>query len=550
MREGATPPGADYDEYNWMPYKDRWNKVTAPIYTRTILSNEICIDPDVDDWNILRDEMQKLREYCINRDIPMQFAYSGGDGIHGHLFLNAFELFADDIKRSEKYDVDIPKIVRDVIVNRLMKDAGASKARMKLDSGKITFNKSSKGSMIREFGTTRPDGGIKTLLLTIPSSKQEARRLPVLFPVSISKWNVPESYVEEINLVLADAIEKAENGKCYNLQDIDLRGNEIEAFPCIKKLLKNGAESRYYGAVSITLLCRRCGIPWTKNEEFIKKFFSKCVISNEEVALRLNNVQMLHDEYHFSCRKIKEHFGIDICSFEKCILCKKIDKIEEKEAERKQAEQSPDLSILNAANQRLNDGTALDFLIENYQRLHVGDIITGKTIFAAIGAQSCINTSGIQPKLSAASGKGKSHAVASCLHCVPSELLLETSLSGKALFHSDDILPGMLIFSDDTEPDETLQEVIKRSSTNFQKTTNHRISIKDGSEWTTMTKSIPPRIVWVLTSVNDNGSMEYLNRQLNLSVDETPDQDKRVADRLLEKAEYGTKPFNIFWKNT
>lgn len=543
MKKGATPEGEDSDEYRWVPYKERWNKVTAPIYTRTILANEICFDPDVKEWHVLKEELQKVYEYCKANSIPIQFAYSGGNGIHGHLFLNAFELNREDIKKAEKYDVDLPKIIRDTVMNLILKDAGANRQRLKIDSGKVTFDKGSKGSMIREYGTTRPDGGFKTYITAIPDTKEDARKLPLVFPDAIERWTPPGKYIDEINIAITDAIERAETSNEYSLENISLQGNEVEAFPCIKKLIKNGVEEgRYYGAVSITLLSRRCGIPWPTTEDHIKKFFIKCGLSADETKLRLNNVKTLEStEHNFSCRKVKEHFGEDICSFDKCVLCKKIDKLKEKAED---ADETPHI-IKDAANKKLDDGAALDFLMENYQKLHIGDTITGKTIFAAIGAQSCINANGIQPKLSAGSGKGKSHAVSSCLHCVPSEFILETSLSGKALFHSDDLKPGMLIFSDDTEPDDDLQEVIKRSSTNFQKTTNHRISIKDGSEWTTATKSIPPRIVWILTSVNDNGSLEYLNRQLNLSVDESPDQDKKVVDKLLEKAEVGEVEFPI-----
>lgn len=545
IREGATPEGADYDEYMWVDYKMRWNKVKAPIYTRTILTNEVCFDPDVKEWHVLKEEMQKLYDYCKANSIPLQFAYSGGNGIHGHLFLNSFELYKDDLKTALRYDIDLPKIVRDTVMNLLLEDAGASRARLKIDAGKVTFDKKSKGSMIREYGTTRPDGGFKTLISAIPDTKEEARKLPLIFPQSIEQWTLPERYIEVINIAIADAIKKAEECNDYNTENIHLEGNELIAFPCMKKLLKNGANSRYYGAVSIALLSIRCGLPWTTTEKHIRQFFSVCVITAEEIELRINNVKTLDSSDHrFSCRKVKEHFGEDICSFDKCVLCKKIDKIKAKTADEELQEKTPDI-IKDAANKKLDDGTALDFLMDNFNKLHIGDKITGKTVFAAIGTQSCINASGIQPKLSAGSGKGKSHAVCSALHLAPSEFILETSLSGKALFHSDDLKPRMLIFSDDTEPDDDLQEVIKRSSTNFQKTTNHRISIKDGSEWTTVTKSIPPRIVWVLTSVDDNGSIEYLNRQLNLSVDESEDQDKLVADRLLEKAEVGEIEFPI-----
>jgi hypothetical protein len=544
MKEGATPEGADYDEYMWVPYMERWNKVKEPIYTRTILNNEICFDPDVKDWNVLNNELKKLYDYSKNNKIPLYFAYSGGAGIHGHLFLNSFELDKDVIKKATLYDIDISKIVRDTVLDLLLKDAGANRQRLKIDNGKVTFDKNGKGSMIIEFGTTRPDGGYKTLITSIPDSKEEARKLPLVFPGPIELWNIPDRYIEVINETIKEAIKKAEDRKEYNINDMKLEGNELKSFPCMAHLLKNGATSRYYGAVAITLLSKRCGLSQVITEGHINKFFDNCDITDDERALRINNVKTLDSSHHnFSCRKVKEHFGDDVCKFDRCVFFPKVLKANRIAAE-KEENTTPE-HIIKTANEKLENGIALDFLMENYQRLHIGDSITGKTVFAAIGAQSCINANGIQPKLSAGSGKGKSHAVSSCLHCVPSEYVLETSLSGKALFHSDDLKPGMLIFSDDTEPDETLQEVIKRSSTNFQKTTNHRISIKDGSEWTTTTKSIPPRIVWVLTSVNDNGSLEYLNRQLNLSVDESSEQDQRVVEKLLDNAVLGEIEFPI-----
>jgi hypothetical protein len=254
IREGATPEGADYDEYMWVDYKMRWNKVTVPIYTRTILTNEVCFDPDVKEWHVLKEELQKLYDYSKANNIPLQFAFSGGNGIHGHLFLNNFEIYENDLKNAEKYDVDLRKIVRDTVMNQLLKDSGASRSRLKIDSGKVTFDKGSKGSMVREFGTTRPDGGFKTLIQKIPYTREEAQLLPLVFPQSIEQWTLPEGYIEGINTAIADAIKKAEECNDYNTEIFHLEGNELIAFPCMKKLLKNGANSRYYGAVSITLL--------------------------------------------------------------------------------------------------------------------------------------------------------------------------------------------------------------------------------------------------------------------------------------------------------
>lgn len=202
------------------------------------------------------------------------------------------------MKNAEKYDVDLRKIVRDTVLNQLLKDAGASRSRLKIDSGKVTFDKGSKGSMVREFGTTRADGGFKTLIQKIPDTREEAQLLPLVFPQSIEQWTLPERYIEGINTAIADAIKKAEECNDYNTESIHLEGNELIAFPCMKKLLKTGANSRYYGAVSITLLSSRCGLPWTTTEEHIRQFFSKCVITAEEIELRINNVKTLDSSGH------------------------------------------------------------------------------------------------------------------------------------------------------------------------------------------------------------------------------------------------------------
>src|SRR5659263_235524 len=536
IREGAIPEGADYDEYMWVDYKMRWNKVTVPIYTRTILTNEVCFDPDVKEWHVLKEELQKLYDYSKANNIPLQFAFSGGNGIHGHLFLNNFEIYKNDLKNAEKYDVDLPKIVRDTVLNQLLKDAGASRTRLKIDSGKVTFDKGSKGSMVREFGTTRPDGGFKTLIQKIPDTREEAQLLPLVFPQSIEQWTLPENYIEVINPAIADAIKKAEECNDYNTEIFHLEGNDLIAFPCMKKLLKNGANSRYYGAVSITLLSSRCGLPWTTTEVYIRQFFDKCVITAEEIELRINNVKTLNSSDHrFSCRKVKEHFGEDICSFDKCVLCKKIEKIKAKTADEEVKEKTPE-NIKKLADEKMLDGTHIKFILETHQTMHAGDYNLSESLLVAIGDQSVLNSDGIHPKVSGGFGKGKTHCCKTMIHLVPGEYRLKTSLSDKAIYYMK-IKPGTIIFSDDVDLSESLESVIKRATSNFQ----------EGDTYTTVDKNrevqtltIPPRVSWWLTSVDDNQSQQLLSRLFGGGVDESEKQDTTVTDFQLKQGSDGT----------
>lgn len=201
-----------------------------------------------------------------------------------------------------------------------------------------------------------------------------------------------------------------------------------------------------------------------------------------------------------------------------------------------------DPKITEEAQNILTKGDPLNYLMDTYQELHVGDIITGKVLLISIGCQSIENTAGIQPKLSGESGKGKTHAAKSIGHMTPREYIIESSLSGKVLFYDTSIKAGTIVFSDDVNLSEDMQGVIKRATTNFQNVTQHRTLDKDRNP---ITFNIPPRINWWLTSVSDDNSMELLNRQVNINVDESKEQDEKVYQKLIEKAMTGEAPFPI-----
>lgn len=74
----------------------------------------------------------------------------------------------------------------------------------------------------------------------------------------------------------------------------------------------------------------------------------------------------------------------------------------------------------------------------------------------------------MQISVNGESGSGKSHGLKTHLHLVPKKWKRETSLSAKAAYFMD-LAPGMILFSDDKDPDSDFEEVIKRATTNFQK---------------------------------------------------------------------------------
>jgi hypothetical protein len=195
----------------------------------------------------------------------------------------------------------------------------------------------------------------------------------------------------------------------------------------------------------------------------------------------------------------------------------------------------------------LETGDARAFILETFKTQHIGDDETAEGMLIGTANQSVANSKGIQPAVFGESGRGKSHAARAMLHLHPKRYFMIASLSDKALFYLEAgaLCPGMTIFSDDARLSEGIEDLIKRATAFFQEKTINKVPQKEGGKWTTKDLEIPPRINWLLTSVNSQGSEQLVNRQLGFDVDETPEQDERVTDFELAKARDGRPEFEI-----
>ena len=185
----------------------------------------------------------------------------------------------------------------------------------------------------------------------------------------------------------------------------------------------------------------------------------------------------------------------------------------------------------------LKTGDPIGYIRETIEEHHVGDEKTEECICVSIAGQSCLNTDGIQTAVNGDSGSGKSHLMKIHLHLVPGKYKEVTSLSPKAAYYMD-LKPGTIIFSDDTTPSEEMEEVIKRSTTNYQEYTKHTI-VRDGKP---ESFNVPPRINWYLTSVDSEVSMQLLNRQLTFNTSNDPEHKKDIFEMQQDKAEKGEMP--------
>ncbi len=195
-----------------------------------------------------------------------------------------------------------------------------------------------------------------------------------------------------------------------------------------------------------------------------------------------------------------------------------------------------DPAIKTKALEILQSGDTAEYILGVYSRLHVGDIEIGKVLLLSIANQSVLNSEGLQPKLSGASGKGKTHAAKAMFHLIPDVgYKLEGSLSAKSMYYYPDLVPSTVIFSDDIRMNGDLEDTLKRAMSNFQRPTIHRTVTREGYA----ELEIPERIAWWLTSVDSPFSDELINRLFGLDVDDSVDQDMAVTKQQLERAKYG-----------
>ena len=186
------------------------------------------------------------------------------------------------------------------------------------------------------------------------------------------------------------------------------------------------------------------------------------------------------------------------------------------------------------ARKIMESGNPIEFIAGVVRQYHIGDDNTEEGLCVSIASQSCLNSAGIQVALNGESGSGKSHIVKTHLRLVPAKYRVSSGLSPKAAYYMH-LKEGMIVFSDDVNMSLEMEEIIKRSTTNYQEYTEYNTVFNgEGRKLT-----IPPRINWFLTSVNSESSKEVLNRQLTFSTIESQGHKDTIFVKQQECAEYG-----------
>jgi hypothetical protein len=148
---------------------------------------------------------------------------------------------------------------------------------------------------------------------------------------------------------------------------------------------------------------------------------------------------------------------------------------------------------------------------------------------SSIGCTKVINAKlGAHQKPSGGSGKGKSDAFQSMILLLPAHKCIVCSMSSKALFYDPDLKPGTITYTDDAQFSPDVVAMMKQATSDFQAETKHRTVNADRKfeEF-----CIPPRVTFLLSSVDSIQDEQLATRFYFGQIDESPEQDERVYEK-------------------
>ncbi|KQC03542.1 MAG: hypothetical protein APR53_04945 [Methanoculleus sp. SDB] len=177
----------------------------------------------------------------------------------------------------------------------------------------------------------------------------------------------------------------------------------------------------------------------------------------------------------------------------------------------------------------LREGDPLSFLLDTFNREHVGDRIVAECLIMSVASQSVANTKGLHVAISGNSGKGKTHACNAMLALLPEHYRLKGTVSNKALFYHESLRPGTVLLFDDVSLSDDMQELLKSATANFKEPIEHRTLTADRQ---LRLCTIPPRCVWWLAKVESVGDDQVMNRMLTVWIDDSKEQDRAVLEHM------------------
>jgi hypothetical protein len=202
-------------------------------------------------------------------------------------------------------------------------------------------------------------------------------------------------------------------------------------------------------------------------------------------------------------------------------------------------EVSPD--VIAEANKLLDEGRGFEYAYGAWQKRHHGDENLGKGLFLSIGAQSCISSKGVHVHACGPRGSGKSDGAEKASEAIPESHLMVGSASPKALYYLGERLPaGAVIYLDDIGWNDQAAQMFKTCTTFYREGATHTVVVdQEIKQFKTA-----PRIIFWLTTADDQTDEQIRDRLLRIDTTETPKHTKEVIDFIFQQRKSGAAAFD------
>jgi len=187
----------------------------------------------------------------------------------------------------------------------------------------------------------------------------------------------------------------------------------------------------------------------------------------------------------------------------------------------------------------LEQGNPLQFIVDSCGREVLGAEKAFKKLICCMAVQGVKQSAGLHPKLNGESGTGKTLAVLTFAHHLPAEAVVKGSTSNLAAFYHNDGVQVFRILDDYVAGNETLDTIIKQTSSVFHQRYTHRTVKKQDP----ITLEIGSEQTWAITSVDSSQDIQVLNRQIPINVDDSEDLTRKVNIRTIERYGKGEEQF-------
>jgi primase-polymerase (primpol)-like protein len=204
-------------------------------------------------------------------------------------------------------------------------------------------------------------------------------------------------------------------------------------------------------------------------------------------------------------------------------------------------EDGPDISeeIHLKALEILEHGDPIQFISDSCGRMVLGAEKAFKKLICCVAVQGIKQSSGLHPKLNGESGSGKTWVVLTFAHHLPPEAVVKGSSSNLAAFYHQDGDQVFRILDDYQAGNETLDTIIKQTSSVFHQKYDHRTVKKQEP----VTLYIGSEQTWAITSVDSSQDIQVLNRQIPINVDDSEVLTRKVNARTIQRYGEGEGQF-------